>query len=318
MEAPSLSIKAPVDSLAEAAAVIDAGADELFCAVRLGATSCSCQRAEPSEEKVSLSGPDELAALVALAHGRGIKVHVALNDPRPSVAALAVIRASLPRLQECGVDGVIVSNLAELRLVRATTTLPVVAGSYFSAINPEAVAFLERLGVESVFLERQIARADLRALAAARPRVALGAFVMATACRSLALYCHRQLPPERPDDRVVHWCQLPLGVAAGEGAPPPAPEALARVARRLRMPRSSCGLCALPALATHGVTIAKIVGRGHPTEVKVRHVHMVRAARDALAAAPAGADYFAAARALHRDHFQRPCTPDDCYYPHLH
>ena len=316
----ALRIKAPIDSLAEADPLIAAGADELFCAVRLGETSCSCPRAEVREDKVCLSGLDELDALVAFAHGRGVKVQVALNDPRARTASLTqqLVRANLGRLESSGIDAVIVSTLAVLRLVQRQTKLPIVAGSYFAAINPEAIAFLEHLGVVGVILERQVALADLQAIAAAKPEVELGVFILASACRSLCLYCHRSALSPSPGEQGVHLCHLPLRVTPSDphcGAPPA--DELRAMARRLRMPRHGCGLCAIPTLHRYGITVAKIVGRGHDTALKVAHVQMLRAALDALAAGRDGDGYFELARELFQHTLRRPCNREDCYYPHL-
>jgi collagenase-like PrtC family protease len=316
MISPRLRLRCPIDRVAEVGPLLDAGADELFAGVLLGDAPTSCPR-RLTEAHNCLGGLDELAAVVAAARPRGAPVFVALNHPRPTDAALALVAARLPEVEAAGASGVIVSNLPVLRLVQERTRLPVVAGSYFGAMNPETVRFLAGHGVQGVVLDRQVTERDLRAIAAVRGDVELEAFVYAVACRSQAFYCHRELPLHDRTRSEVHPCGVPVEVTPLAGGQPLTPERRTRVAAALRLPRACCGLCALFTLREHDVAVGKLVGRGFPLAEKLRQLRLVRAARDLLGESTDGAAFRVAARALREADAGDACLPRNCYYPHF-
>jgi putative protease len=114
-------------------------------------------------------GPDELSALVALAHGQHLtprrKVFVALNT--------LLVEAELPELIDClglvdelGVDAVILQDLAVARLARRHfPNLALHASTQMAVHSRQGVEALARLGFERVVLARELCLDEIAAAA---------------------------------------------------------------------------------------------------------------------------------------------------------
>jgi hypothetical protein len=89
-----------------------------------------------------------------------------------------------------------------------------------------------------------------------------------------------------------------------------------RIWEKVHVDDYPCGACALYELKSVGVTSVKIVGRGNPTERKLRDLHFLRGLLDLLEKErPTCRAYREAARKCYRETYKRPCRAYMCYYP---
>lgn len=170
----SVELVCPAGSPAMLNAAVEAGADSVYCGLR-DATNA---RSFPGLNFT----PDELAAGVSWAHGRGARVMVAINT-FGQAGALAPWRAAVDTAVASQADALIVADLAVLAYARETCPdvrlhLSVQAG----ATSAEAIAFYaQAYGVQRVVLPRVLSAPEIRALADQSP-VELEAFVYGGLC----------------------------------------------------------------------------------------------------------------------------------------
>lgn len=312
-------ILSPVDRMDEVAALVDAGAGELyagyvppFWAEAFGPV-VSCNRR--TYEEANVATLEELEAVVHAAALRDVPIFLALNaSPIPDAMIPPMVDLVLD-LARRGVRGVIVSDLSLLVALQDARfrRLQVHASTLFSAFNGAAVAFLRRAGAARVILPRELTVDGIAATVSHAAPTAIEVIGMRGRCPNIEGFC-----THLHDDPGRTWpCELRYGKAwlgEGTGVPDPVREALERNEGVDRY--YSCGLCAVPLLERAGVHAFKLVGRGAGTARKVEAVAAAVRMRawgretipDAAACASRGKD-------LYREIFGRACRPENCYFP---
>ncbi len=314
----TMRILSPIDRADELPVLAAAGADEFyagyvppFWAEAFGPV-VSCNRR--SFDAANLSTTDELDALVLAGNLRGLPVYIALN-------ATPIPDSMIPRLVDFVVElslrevrGVIVSDLALLLALkeRRFRRFEMHASTLFSAFNGATVAFLARQGAARVVLARELSVAEATRVASSG-RTPVEVIGMRGRCPNIEGFCsHLHDDPNRTWPCELHYEKTWEGVSLE--MPPMVAKALDRNEGADRY--YSCGLCAVPMLAVGGVHAFKIVGRGAETSRKVSAVEGVRRMRDE-GIGDAGSPSACARRgkALYREMFGRPCSPENCYFP---
>jgi len=312
-------ILSPADRASEAAALIDAGADELyagyvppFWAEAFGPV-VSCNRR--SYEEANVASLDALDALVRAAALRDVPVHVALNAapiPEGMIPRMVALAADLASR---GVRGVIVSDLALLLALRAARfrRLAIHASTLFSAFNGASVAFLRRAGAGRVILARELTVAEIEALVASSLSTPLEVIGLRGRCPNIEGFCtHLHDDPGRTWPCELRYAKEWRG--KGDAIPWEVREAIERNEGVDR--QYSCGLCAVPLLERAGVHAFKVVGRGSETPRKVAAVAAVSGmrewGRDNL---PDPAACSRRGKSMYREMHGRPCRPENCYFP---
>lgn len=314
-----MRILSPADRAAEAAELIDAGAEELYAGFvppfwreRFGPV-VSCNRR--SYEEASLPSEEELGLLVREAALRDVPVHLALNAspiPEEMVPRMVEFVSGLARRE---IRGVIVSDLSLLVALREARfrRLELIASTLFSPFNGGTAAFLRRAGATRVILARELSVAGVAAMVSALPDLPLEVIGLRGRCPNIEGFC-----THLHDDPGRSWpCELRYRKEwRGERAQGQE-EVLEAIAREEGTDRyHSCGLCAVPLLERAGVHAFKVVGRGAETERKVAAVAAVREMREwgraAVPDAPACARF---GKALFERMHGRRCRPENCYFP---
>lgn len=314
-----MRILSPADRAAEAAELIDAGAEELYAGFvppfwreRFGPV-VSCNRR--SYEEASLPSEEELDLLVRESALRDVPVHLALNAspvPEEMLPRMVELVTSLARR---GIRGVIVSDLSLLVALREARfrRLELHASTLFSPFNGGTAAFLRRAGATRVILARELSVAEIAAMVSALPDLPLEVIGLRGRCPNVEGFCtHLHDDPDRT------WpCELRYRKEY-RGGEMRAPEGvLDAIGREEGTDRYfSCGLCAVPLLERAGVHAFKVVGRGAETERKAAAVAAVREMRewgreevpDAPACAREG-------KALFERMHGRRCRVENCYFP---
>lgn len=261
-------ILAPAGSFEALTAAVRSGAD----AVYLGT-----DRFNARQGAANFAG-DELARAVAYCHGRGVRVHLALNTlvrEEEMEEALAVAA----RACRCGVDALIVQDTGLARRLRAAApALPLHASTQLSCHTPAGVAALQKAGFSRVVLAREMSESEI---AACRDLgCELEIFVHGALCMCVSGQCYLSaLWGGRSGNRgrCAQPCRLPFSARPGVAGPEEAALSLRDLSLIPHIAR----------LQRLGVTSLKIEGRLKRPEYVAGAVTACRRARDGDAPDPA-------------------------------
>lgn len=315
-----MRLVSPVDRFDEAAALFDAGADELYGGYvpaawrqRFSLLASINQR---TFDGAQLSSRDELAAVIALAKARGKAFSLTLNAPFYNDEQYPLLLEVVDEAVAAGVDGIILADLGLLRTLRVRhPRLEFHASTLAHAMNSAAVAFLLSTGISRTVLPRHLTLAEMAYIVANAPGHRFDAFVLIGKCPNTEGLCtfHHSSPEK------VWPCEIPYTLAPAEMDSPPSARLQGAVLRQASWAhtdrRHGCGLCAIPALARLGLHGLKLVGRGAPTQMKVANLRLVREFVALAGEGIAEGEYCRRARLAHRRRFAAPCSANVCYYP---
>ena len=132
--------------------------------------------------------PDTLAEAVAFCHGRGVRVHAALN--------ILVYESELPGLAdaircaaEAGVDALIVDDLATAALARKIAPdLPLHGSTQMSIHTPEGARQLAELGYQRAILARELSFEEIREICRTSP-IETEIFIHGAMCMAVSGQC---------------------------------------------------------------------------------------------------------------------------------
>lgn len=250
-------ILSPIKSFKGAVGVIRAGADELYCGVRIPGKiqdlvfyrNVFCE----------VPSYDELKKITQLAHRpqHQVKVFLTANQPFMTTELEEEMRKHILSCVEAGIDGLLVGDLGMLAMIKEMNlNLPLYASTFFASTNSNAVEFLRKLGFSRVVLDRHMTIPEIRRITSSS-KVDIEVFVHGGGCSNINGNCYlfhnytlfyrspKQIPP----------CQLPYDVYELDGT--------RKKAENLPVVDGLtwCSLCKLSTLVQSGVAGLKIVDR---------------------------------------------------------
>ena len=348
-----MKVLAPVSSLEELKQAAASGADEVYGGVLserwVARYSHLASPNRVDRSNGNFASHEELKTAVAWAHANKVKVNVALNALY-SPAQQAMLAEELDRILDAGPDGLIVTDMGLLALLKnRKTNVKVHASTGTTAFNSRTVAFLKAQGVDRIVLPRGLNKEEIRGLAEKNPEAAFEVFVMNGRCRNVDGFCTFQHGVS--DLRASRLNRFFISSRTGHRLQEmliQSPQALRRCAMRLAgssvcatacaldykvRPRQkgacrapaftddaidamySCAGCAIRDFAAWGIRVAKIVGRTFPIERKVKDVAYIKALVEAAQKGGHDAASFNDhARVTYRRIYGRDCGRN-CYYP---
>jgi putative protease len=131
---------------------------------------------------------DEIHEAVRFAHGLGKRLYATLNII-PFESDLAELPAAVRLLDSAGVDGVIVSDLGVLDVVKEHSRLPVHVSTQASNTNWRSVRQWHRLGAKRVVLAREVPIDDIKRIKDAVPEIEIEVFVHGAMCMAFSGHC---------------------------------------------------------------------------------------------------------------------------------
>jgi putative protease len=147
-------IMSPINSYDGGVRVVDAGADEVYCAVQIPKIKDFVLYRGPSSE---LSSYDDLERLVKYAHQNGAKVDLVINQPYMVSRIEKDIRQHIKNCFDQGVDSLIIGDFGVLSIVKdLKIDIPLIASTYLVSMNSKAINFLENQGFSRAVLERHL------------------------------------------------------------------------------------------------------------------------------------------------------------------
>jgi putative protease len=316
-----MKLISPIDKKAETAALLDAGADELYGGYvpqlwqqRFGLLASINQRTFAGAQ---IESYDDLREIVACCSDRGGEFALTLNAPFYSAAQQALLIDYVGEAVTAGVSSVILADLALLRILkREFPELLYHASTLAHLGNSAAIRFYQAQGVERIILPRHLSVAELAEICSQISDVACDAFLLVGKCPNTEGLCTFHHSSE---DKV--WpCEIPYQAEALQES---SADDLSRAIARQQSwadsdRRHGCGLCAIPQLLAAGISGLKLVGRGAPTLRKVKNLQLAVKFVQLAEETEAFADYQRAALLAHREHFGIGCCENVCYYPEFY
>jgi U32 family peptidase len=293
-----MKVLAPIRSFDEFEMLVESGAEELYCGIipnewlqRYGGAVWFNRRAPKG---ASLETVAELRRLVDAAHARHIPLFVTLNAPCYSADQLATALDCAQRLDDAGVDALIVSDVNLLnQLAGRKLSVALHVSSVAATLNSEAVRFLVALGAKRIVLPRSLTISEIRLLAAeVGDQVELEVFILNGGCAFEEGFCFTT-----HHHSVGGFCtSISKTNMVFQGKENPlSPARLERLHRNfsdyqewiwylsgngctvtpMGLPYGPCGLCAISCFCQMGIASLKIVGRETPASRKMFSVRMV-------------------------------------------
>ena len=251
-------ILAPINSYEGATKVVDAGAEEIYCAVQIADIRDFVLYRGPSSE---LKNYDELKQVVQYAHAHGSKVNLVLNQPYMVTAIEAPVRKHIRNCVDQGVDTLIIGDFGVLSIAKDLgVRIPLVASTYLMSMNTEAVALLEDLGFSRVVLDRQLTLGEITKIVR-NTKMGVEILIHGGGCSNTNASCYfyhyqfQELADAERESKRSTPCSLPFDL------------------HELNSPQNTlkdvcvmdafeyCSICNLPELISTGVVGLKIEGR---------------------------------------------------------
>ncbi|UCD72604.1 MAG: U32 family peptidase [Candidatus Bathyarchaeota archaeon] len=251
-------ILSPINSLEGGKRVIDAGADEVYCAVQIPPIKDFVLYRGPSSEIPSYG---DLSKLVKYAHDRDIEIPLVVNWPFIADIIEKPIRDHIRKCIDSGVDALIVGDVGILSIIREMgIDIPLYASTYFMSMNTAAVRFLEKLGFDRVILERHMTIEEITKIAGSS-KAGIEILIHGGGCSNINGSCylfHYTFPELTEAQRTSHKstpCALPFNLQNITDSSDKFEDTTVMDAFEY------CSICKLPELIRTGITGFKIEGR---------------------------------------------------------
>jgi len=168
---------APAGDITKLKLAIKYGADGVYLGGRFGLRASAAVKDDYLEEAVSY------------AHSHGKKIYVTVNIFARN-EDFNEIKIYLKRLEEIGVDAVIVSDLGVLRLVRKNTNLKIHISTQANVLNKYTAEEYTELGASRIILARECSLTEIKEIAAhLKNRCNIEVFVHGAMCVSYSGRC---------------------------------------------------------------------------------------------------------------------------------
>jgi U32 family peptidase len=218
---------------------------------------------------------EEISEAVDRCHETGVKLYVCINTSL-NQGEIDKLKDSMPHIEECGVDAVIVSDLGALKIAR-DSGIEVHMSVQANISNSESLKVLEDLGVSRIILSRELPVQTIQEIAANSP-MELEVFVHGAMCVAVSgrcflssyLYnksanCGECLQPCRKEWKIISEDDEEF--LLGENEFQSTETSLeTKPATHILSPRDLCMIEHIPLLIESGVKVFKIEGRARPAD----------------------------------------------------
>jgi putative protease len=230
---------------------------------------------------------------------------------------------------DAGVDALIVSDYGLMAYLKNQDhPLPLHVSTGGTVFNWRTVQFYKDLGAERVALPRHLSIREIEDIVSAMPPMETTIFILNSRCINVDGFCTFQHGLARKEILPMfrNACMLPYHVVAfpanrqsAESSTNGDPALFIqrqRIWETVHVDDYPCGACAMYEFSKMGITGLKIVGRGNPTERKIKDISFLASLIEYLKVQkPSKTIFRQKAKALYTDTYKRPCRMHMCYYP---
>ncbi len=275
-----VSINAPVSSFEAARKAIGAGADEIYCGVRLKGIKHVTFNGRPSYG--SLIDFAELTKVTEYAHARNCKVNFVLNLPFMADILEILAKPHIRQAVKSEVDSFIVADLGLILLLeQMKVKTPIHIGSFATVRNQEAISFYSQFNVARVVAPPDTTLKELSSLVNNPYNIEIEAFIHGQGCSNVNGNCYlshsyKKQSVEFPDDPLWKLDNDKSFVSIGIRNPCMFTFQMEDWKSDEKMNLNClnsfpfCSLCYLPDLLKTNVSVLKIEGRCQPIEYQER------------------------------------------------
>ena len=273
-------ILAPIKAFTGAVKVIQAGADEIYCGVRIpGSEDFELYRGASTD----IPSYNELSQVTKYARSHNVEVFVTINQPFIIDSMEKQMVNHIRNCIDAGANSLIIGDLGMLQLVKdVAKDVKTCASTYLSATNREAVEFLRRAGFDRVVLERHVPLEQIADISK-NSDIEIEIFAHGSGCSNINVNCyfyHYKFPEMDKGyltiDGIKFPCSLPYEVYDGSD------ESVKLGTYPILDAYTFCSLCELPTLMRSGVYGLKIEGRGINEEYQASTTKLYRESIDIL------------------------------------
>ncbi len=190
------------------------------------------------------------------AHKHNAFVHVTCNIDMHNIDTEGILDY-LKALESCGVDAIIASSPAILKLVLEHTKMEAHVSTQQSTLNSEAIKLFEMMGVHRVVLGRELSLPEIKAVKA-KANADIEVFIHGGMCVSYSGRCMLSNNMTNRDANrggCAHSCRWCYDIYDSEGLKNPSGDYFAMSSKDL------CAIKAIPELIDMGINSFKIEGR---------------------------------------------------------
>ncbi len=328
-----MKILSPLDSADEVEKLADAGADEFYCGLleeqwyeKYPVISINRRPAGKGHFKKFLN----LKKAVTAAHALRIPVYFTLNEHYYINAQYALITKYIEGALDAGVDAFIVSDYGLIAFIKEQKyDIPLHISTGGTVFNWRAVRFYKKLGAVNITFPRHLTIEEIQDIVSVMPHVATTVFILNSRCVNVDGFCTFQhgLAGKKIPAMFRNACMLPFEVSVyKEGAEQHElsfTEATCMVERqktweKVHVDDYPCGACAIYEFKNIGIGSLKIVGRGNPSERKIRDIAYIKSILNFIDVQGMTKKQFReASRTLYASTYNRTCRLPMCYYPEV-
>jgi len=188
-----MRIMAPINKVSEAAAVIQSGAQEIYCGVMPKTWLKNyTNTASPNRRQwrsANLEDFLELKEVVRIAHDLGGQVHFALNEFYTSSQMHSILE-QLEQALESGVDALIIVDLGLLNELRKRgNPCAIHIGTGGTSFNSQTISFYREQGADRIIIPRHVFPKDLARIGEKISLQNLEVFIMNAGCKNIDGMC---------------------------------------------------------------------------------------------------------------------------------
>jgi U32 family peptidase len=326
-----MKILSPLDYTDDIEKLAEAGADEFFCGLLDEAWYAKYPVISTNRRpagKGHFRNFEELKALVDISHNIGTKVYFTLNEHYYINAQFEMLKSHIDNAVISGVDALILSDYGLMAWLRENGyDVPIHISTGGTVFNWRTAKFYcDEFGAESITFPRHLELEELKTLVEKLPEVDTSVFVLNSRCTNVDGFCTFQhgLAGKQVFPMFRNACMLPFSAEVFSDnqetayIPPEKKEKILsrqKVWERVHVDDHPCGACAMYEFKEMGIKSLKIVGRGNPTERKVKDITFLKSLVTVLESGVSRDDFRNKSQSLYKETYNRPCREHMCYFP---
>jgi len=326
-----MKILSPLDSAEEVEKLAKAGSEEFYCGLleekwyeKYPVISINRRPAGKGHFK-SFS---ELKHAVNAAHALNIPVYLTINEHYYINAQYKLIEEYISQAINAGVDAFIVSDFGLIAFIKEKKykiSLHISTGG--TVFNWRSVKFYKELGAVNITFPRHLTIEEIQDILASMQPIATTVFILNSRCINVDGFCTFQhgLAGKKIAPMFRNACMLPFEVniySNNQGHKELSFNEKTfmierqKIWEKVHVDDHPCGACALYEFKELGIGSFKIVGRGNPTERKIKDIVYIKKLLDILGTQkPLKIHFRETSRNLYTTTYNRPCRLHMCYYP---
>jgi putative protease len=251
-------IMAPINSYEGGVKVVNAGADEVYCAVQIPNIKDFVLYRGPSSE---LPSYEDLGKVVKHAHENDSKVDLVINQPYMVSKIEKNIENHIKNCLDEGVDSLIIGDFGVLSIVKKMNVeIPLIASTYLVSMNSRAIAFLEKKGFSRAVLERHLTLEEIAKIVR-NTGIGIEVLMHGGGCSNINASCylyHHKFPElinAQRESNTSTPCALPFEIQRLDDS------GGSKTQVNIMDAFEYCSICKLPELIDTQVEALKIEGR---------------------------------------------------------